>query len=97
MFNPNTDALLHGTMRGAHGQPGGLRWAWIHEDEDVILFHDAPRNIYGAIKCGQFEITGRPDVLHVLALSYFAPPFCQERKCSVPKYCTTWDSRASYL
>ena len=74
------------------------RTAWIHEDdEDVILFHDAPRNIYGAIKCGQFEITGRPDVLHVLALSYFAPPFCQERKRSVPKYCTTWDSRASYL
>ena len=43
------------------------------------------------------KITGRPDVLHVLALSYFAPPFCQERKRSVPKYCTTWDSRASYL
>jgi hypothetical protein len=84
-FNPTTDALDHGSTRGAHG------------DEDVILFHDEPRNIYRAIRCGDFEIQGVADVLHVLGLSYFAPPFCQEQGCSVPVYPTSWDSRASYL
>lgn len=98
MFNPHTDALLHGTMRGAHGQPGGLRWAWIHEgDEDVILFHDAPRGIYLAVKCGDFEVQGLPDVLHVLAGSYLKPPFDRERGCVVPVYPTSQDHRASYL
>jgi hypothetical protein len=97
-FNPTTDALDHGSTRGAHGQENGLRWAWVHEgDEDVILFHDEPRNIYRAIRCGDFEIQGVADVLHVLGLSYFAPPFCQEQGCSVPVYPTSWDSRASYL
>lgn len=98
MFNPDTDALLHGSTRGAHGQPDGLRWAWIHEnDEDVILFHDEPRSIFRAIRCGDFEIREAFDVLHVLTLSYLSPPFCQERNCSVPVYPTQWDHRASYL
>ena len=98
MFNPDTDALDHGSLLGAHGQPGGLRWAWIHEgDEDVILFHDRERNIYRAIKCGNFEIQGVADVLHVLASSYLRPPFDREQGCYRPVYPTSWDSRASYL
>lgn len=98
MFDPDTDALDHGYTRGAHGQPDALRWAWIHEgDEDVILFHDRPRNIYRAIKCGDFEVQGVADVLRALSASYLAPPFDQVECRYVPTYPTAWDSRASYL
>jgi hypothetical protein len=98
-FNVETDAILHGSMNGAHGQPGGLRWAWICEDDiDIILFHDEPRHIYGAIRCGEEILESREDCIGAIEGHYLCPPIDYEKGCSMPVFGPTgWDSRASEL
>lgn len=96
-FNPETDAILSGTMRGAHGQEGGLRWAWICEDDiDYILFHDEPRQVAGKIMCGESVLESIEDCIGAIEGHYLYPPFNGEH--TVPMFGPThWDQRAFLL
>lgn len=92
--HPDHYALLWGMMRGAHGQPNGLRWAWVHEKyveedsetQDLILFCDEPRMIYGVIRCGDYDVAGRDDIKRIIRENYIAPPFDHKAGCVKPPF-----------
>lgn len=57
-----TTFTSRGTMRGAHGQPGGLVWA-VTED-GTTLFNDTFRGISGAITPDRWESGGARGLAH---------------------------------
>jgi len=95
-FDPKNDPIIRGSMTGAHGQPFALAYAWIHENgEDVILFNDSPRSIYGAIHLGAIEVGSRRSVEQAIRNHYLSPRFDKKAGCTVSPYGPTrYDRRA---
>ena len=101
-FNPATDAIMHGAMRGAHGQEGGLLWAWVcdvdpetGEEQDFVLIHDVPRMIDGA--CPVFNMDEEDPMSSIRAAirrDYLSPEWDGDRYVGIKM---TYDWRARYL